>query len=172
MLKTLGILIILSTSFSYGYAKKYHFLCRVKSLEQMIFAIQIMKRELTFNCLKTCLILEVLSKKIAFPVNKIFSKIHLQSNIDDNLSIEHKWTKCFKDCQDFAYFSTDDIEIIVNMSSILGKFDVSEQVDALNYFESLLLQNLAEAKIRCNNDGNIIRAVSISIGMIIAIILI
>lgn len=172
MFKMLGIIMILGSTTAFGMFKKAQFLHRVRSLEQMILAIKIMQRELSFNCPKTGDLVKILSRELAPPVCEIFKKLHKIIEIDDGLSVEYKWAKIFREYSDFADLSPKDTEIVINLASVLGKFDVQEQIKSLEYFNNLLCQNLTDAKKLCNSEGNITRAVAVSIGMIIAIIFI
>ncbi|MFI3227338.1 MAG: stage III sporulation protein AB [Clostridia bacterium] len=172
MFKTLGITLIIGSTSAFGVAKKIHYLHRVKSLEQIVLMINIMQRELTFNCPKTAELIKLLSNELTFPICEIFKKMHKNLLIDDDLSVKLKWSKMFQENTEKANLTTHDVEIISNIANVIGKFDVEEQVKSLEYYKSLILENLQQAKLLYKNEGNIIRAISISLGMIIAIILI
>lgn len=172
MFKILGIIMIIGSTTSFGLYKKNQYVQRVKSINQAILMIKIMQRELTFNCPKTIELVKFLSNELTYPLRDILRRIYKLAKIDDSLSIEYKWTKIFRDYGDIAHFKPEDTEILVNIASVLGKYDINEQINSLEYFRNLLEQNL---KIACNqsaNEGNITRAVAVSVGMIIAIILI
>lgn len=172
MFKTLGIVIILGSFTAFGYLEKLKLSKRTKSLEQIILSLEIMQRELNFNNIHLKPLILILSKQTSHPVNKIFKQMHKSILIDDDLSIEYKWGKAFKDYGEFASFLQEDIDKIISISSVLGKYDVLEQVKSLEYHKSSLIGNLTQAQRKFSSEGNIIKTIAISVGMIIVIILI
>lgn len=172
MFKILGIILILCSTTSFGLYKKFQFQKRVKNLEKSIFMLKIMERELGFNCPKTLELIKLLSKKLETPLDKIFFEMYQNTKNSNLHKIDDIWRESFEKFADLACFSKEDIEILSNISSILGKYDANEQIISLNYFEKLLEENLILAKKISNDNGNITQTVAICIGIIISIILI
>lgn len=171
MIRTLGIIMILGSSTAFGCFKKAQLLHRVKSLEQMILAVKIMQRELRFNFIKTNELILLLAKQLNSPIKEIFHKIYKLAISDNFVPIEKKWVSMFKKYGEFVNFYPEDLEIVMRISEVLGKFDVNEQVKSLEYFKTMLEANLSDAKLKYSNEGKINRAIAVTVGMIIVIIL-
>lgn len=172
MFKMLGIIMIIGSTVSFGIFSKSAYIQRVKSLSQMIDAINIMQRELKFNHINIESLCKKLEKDIKHPLGIIFKKLNKIIEINDNLSIEHKWVKTFGKYGEFIGFLENDLEIIKNIATVLGKFDIDEQIKALEYYKISLGVNLTDAKIRLSKEGNITKTLAVSVGLVLVIILI
>ena len=170
MIKMLGIIMILGSTTALGFFEKQKLITRKKALLKIIDMLDKMTRELKFSYIEIPDLLNKLCDKS--PVGNIFKELCKLIKNDDNLSIEHKWIKCFKDYAPLVGFNSEDIEILQNISTILGKYDVKEQVKSLEYYKSQLSSNLSQAEYKLKNEGNINRTLCVSIGLVIIIILI
>lgn len=172
LIKMVGIILILGGTISFALSTKTKMLLRVKSLEQIIFAIEICEREIKYNFIKIPDLILKLSKEIQNPIGRVFKKMYKLISISDGLSPEYKWSKTFIEYGEFLNLEKCDLDVLKNMSTVLGKYDIDEQINSFGYYKNLTFQNLNEAKNRLKNEGNIINSVAISLGLLIVIILI
>lgn len=170
MVKMLGIIMVLGSSTALGFFEKHKLLTRRKALMKMLDSINIMTRELKFSFIEIPKLIKKLADKS--PIGNIFAQIYSEIKKKDGLSIEHKWIKCFKEYGMLIGLAKEDIDIIIKISSVLGKYDVNEQEKALNYYNLQLKNNLDILELKIKNEGNIYKTLGVSIGLVIVIILI
>lgn len=172
MLKIIGIILVCGSTISIGVLAKNEMLLRVKSLEQIVFVIEIIENELHFKILKFSDIILKLSKEINNPVGRVFKKMYKLVSVSDGISTQYKWSKTFDEYGEFLHIEKRDLEIIKSMSNVLGKYDVDEQIKSLKYYKNLVLNQLSDAKSKLVNDGKITGTIAVSVGLLIVIILI
>lgn len=172
MFKLLGAILIISSCSSFGFYRKMQFLRRVKALESSIYMLKIIRREIGFNCIKMTELVGFLMKNTNAPLNKIFIQMNRKICESNFCNFEQEWRESFVNFGESVGFLQKDIEILSNIGSVLGKFDVNEQINALDYFEKMLEENFLIAKNQNTIDANITRTVAICLGIIIAIVLI
>lgn len=172
LIKIIGIILVFGSSIAVGISAKTEMFLRVKALQQMILVVEIIERELKFNMIKISDLIFKLSKEIQNPIGRVFKKMYKLVTISDGLSIEYKWTKTFMEYGEFLHLKKSDLDIIKNMSNILGKYDVDEQLKSILYYKKLLNENLVDAKLKLKKEGNITNTIAISVGLLIVIILI
>lgn len=172
LFKIIGSILVLGSTVAFGFSLKSSMYLRVKALEQLILASEICEREIKFNFIKIPNLISKLSKEIQNPVGRVFKEINKIVEMNDGLSVEYKWAKTFKEYGEFLSLNKEDLDVVINMSNALGKYDIDEQIKSTIYYKNRLNLQLLDAKNRLKNEGNITNTLAISIGLALVIILI
>ncbi len=167
MLKIAGIGMILSSFITLGVMAKHRLFLRQKLLTQMIECIEIMQRELNFNQIKTRDLIFKLFKHSKPPLKTIFARICENEVFEFDECFENYFRKYGVEIG----FSKEDIETIVLISGVLGKFDCYEQIKTLEFIKNELENNKKDAKSKFLKEGNILRTTIFMIGVFIVVIL-
>lgn len=157
----LGILIV-STSIGICRAKDYE--NRLKELTRFKSALVMFKSKLEFTYEPIKNIFEDISKTIYMQKNNIFEKA-----IKDEYDINTSWKNAVSSENNF---SKEDKELIKTFGKLLGKTDLTGQVNEINLALNLLEKQLIDAENEKNKNVKLYKTMGIVCGMGICIILI
>ena len=169
IIKYIVILIILAISAYIGnlYSKRYS--GRVIDLEEMKNALIMFKAKIKFTYEPIPEVFKEISKQSKKNIGNIFLKAskYMESDV-----ASVGWEKAVEDENVHTNFNKEDIEIIKNLSKMLGNTDLEGQTSSIDLTNNFLDRQIEEAQIEKSKNVKLYRTLGAGIGLTIAIILV
>lgn len=172
MLKILGTILIIGSFSAIGISAKQTMLRRVRAISSVIAALEIISSELSYKLTTLPDIIGLLASDSRPAIREIFRDMLRQMKKEDGLSLEYKWMKAFKTSGAEAGLSSEEILLLCDLSSFIGKYDVEQQLKTLSYTKRRLENCLKVSKDEMKSKGNVYRTCSIAAGILLVLILI
>ena len=162
---TLILIFISSTYIGILISKKY--LNRVKDLKEMKNALNIFSTKIKFTYEPIPKTFNEISKNVKPNIANIFSSASVKM---ENTNASKAWSKALEEAN--TSMTKEDIEILNNLSNLLGKVDIDGQVSEIELVEHFLDTQIIQAEEEKNKYIKLYKALGITIGLAITIILI
>ena len=164
----LFLVFITSTLIGKFLSKKYVY--RLEELEEMQNALNIFKSKIKFTYEPLADIFDEISKNASKNIGDIFIKTKNEMN---KLTASEAWEKTldkiFKDNK--TNLSKEDINILKNLSKLLGQTDAEGQVSQIEITQNFLNKQLKEAEEEKAKNEKLYSRLGTTIGLVIVIIL-
>lgn len=161
-MKIIGICLILSSFFTFTYKFKAQICFKIKFLEQLIKSIEFIESELSFSNTSTKNIFLKLSKNTKQPLADIFLSWNDSSS----------WESIFEKKLEKQNFRPYEVELILSIGNILGKYDSNEQIKLLKYTKNKLIDLMENEKNFLKSEVNLIKSTAILCAIVLIIVLI
>ena len=169
MLKILGSLMLLCGSTGIGVLQIKHMDTRIRTLQSMVCALEVMERELSF---RIPLLEEMLAAAVQAtkgPTKMFFSSCKNELNKGLNKPFCEIWRQ--KAQEQFLVLKKSDLAPILALGSVLGRYDSEGQLQAIVRTQKALEQECSNAVIERSNKGKVYRALSTTAGLFLLILL-
>lgn len=169
IIKYMSILLIFLTSSFIGFLYSKRYSERVKDLKEMKNALKMFESKIKFTYEPIPEVFFEISKEIKPNIGKIFTKAseYMNSEIASTA-----WKKSVEEEKIYNNFSKEDIDIIKNLSKLLGSTDLEGQVNSIKLTSNFLDKQIEEAEIEKNKNIKLYKTLGTGIGLTISIILI
>ena len=160
---------ILTGSTSIGFMLSRSYIERIRELKSIAKTVNILQNKIRFTCKPLVEIFEEISdieknEKISEIYKKAASKMK-------NKKVEEAWKEGILEERFFLNLKSEDINLIISLSNMLGKTDVEGQISELNQFNILLNEQIAIADDEKNKNSRMYKSLGTIIGLAIVIIL-
>jgi len=169
MFKMLGIVMIVCSCTAMGFLASSRLSLRIKSLGELIMALEIAESEIFFKLSPIPQIMKSAANATGGGVREMFLELYQKTNIVSSSTFSEKWLSVLKKSQDRLGLSPGDIEVLSELSTFLGRYDAERQTNSLAYIRRRLETALADAEEEQKSKGKIYRALGAASGLIIAI---
>lgn len=167
IVKIIILLLILLSSGYIGILISKKYINRVKSLKEMKTALNIFNTKIKFTYEPIPQIFKEISHKVESSVGKIFLTA---SNKMENLSAGEAWQEALNEGN--ISFTKEDIEVLKNLSNMLGKVDIEGQISEIELVDSFLNKQIELAEEEKTKYVKMYKTLGIVAGVAVVIILI
>ncbi|MGN1030972.1 MAG: stage III sporulation protein AB [Butyricicoccaceae bacterium] len=172
MLKIIGMILILSSFTGMGISQRQQLNGRVRALDAMLTATDLIGSELAFRLTGIPDIIRMLTNDSRAQVALVFGKMQEMMKKDDGLSLTYKWMKAFRQYGAQAGLSEEDISVLCDMSDFIGKYDAASQKKCLDHSRKRLERQLEQARSELKSKGSVYRTCCIAAGILLVLVLI
>ena len=167
IIKYIGILLIFIITFLIGYLISKKYSNRVEELKELQIALDILKNKIkyTYEPLKDIFMQmnKILKGNISILFNEVSKNLEKENTEKAFLlAIEDANTNLLK----------EDLEIIKNLSKILGKTDKEGQVSQIELSETFLKSQIKKAEKEEEKNSKLYKTLGMTVGLVFVIILI
>ena len=143
------------------------YICRVKELEEIKNALNILKTKIKFTYEPLREIFNEISEISNYNVSKLFKKANENMK---NKTAGESWNEAVQDYS--GNINKEDKEVLKMLSKLLGTTDLEGQVSQIEVTESFLEEQIRQAQEERNKSEKLYKKLGITIGMVVVIILI
>lgn len=171
MLKLLGSVLVCGSCTVFGISAWQHLRCRVAALEAIQKAIQYLQNEIAQNRTPLPRMIAKLAKSNNWRIAAIFRQLHEKIQQKSDLSFSYLWCRTFTDCREILGLQTEDIHLLCDAASFLGRYDAQQQLADLQTLQQELEHRRKEAMTEVKTRGKIYRSCGIAIGIVLVLTL-
>lgn len=171
MFKIIGAAIIVVCTTAFGFGGVMRLGSRVRNLQSLIMALEVMKNEICERLTPMPELLEMLSKETDAPINRIFKSCYKQMTALGSQSFYFIW-KAAIEGTDGLELTADETKTLTDMGHVLGRYDTQEQRAAFSYATRRLEGFLRYAVDEKRSQGKVQAALGVAAGIFVVIILI
>lgn len=161
----LFLVFIISALIGKYISKQYIY--RLKELEEIKNALNILKSKIKFTYEPLPEIFEEISKNTTINISRIFTKAKEEMN---NKSASEAWENSIDEYS--GNLNKEDKQVIKTLSKLLGTTDTDGQLSQIEVTESFLDEQIRQAQEEKNKNEKLYQKLGVTIGMAIVIILI
>ena len=169
MIRTVGTILLLTASISLGFGAAGGLKARVQDLKMLIHSLEIMERELEAHLTPLPQLLEMASNSTKKNVKEFYSLCKSGLDRQNGHSFCGIWSNAAEAAQ--LRILEQDLQLLVELGSVLGRYDAAGQCCALMETREKLTFALTEAEIQKNRLGNVYTTLGIASGAILSIVL-
>ena len=168
IVKYIGLITIFVISTYIGMLYSKSFFNRVKDLEEMKNAINLFKAKIKFTYEPIPEVFTEIARELKENIAEIF--IDAKDYMSDDIAA-NAWKKAIADARKTTSFNDEDIQIIANLSKMLGNTDLEGQISMIELTESLINKQIEKARVEELKNGKLYKTLGVGVGLSIAIIL-
>lgn len=172
MLKLVGIVLVIGSFTGIGMAQHQQYQGRVRTLRDLLSALDVMDGELSYRLSSVPDIVRLLAHSPSTAVSRVFSYIQDALGKEDGLSLTYKWMKGFQQVGPEIGLRPDDVLIFCDLSDFIGKYDVRSQQKSVSYARKRVEGQLKLAEAECKSKGMVYRSCCIAAGLLLVLVLI
>ena len=172
MLKMIGMILIIGSFTGMGITQRQQLGGRVRTLEAMMTATDLIGSELAFRLTGIPDIIRMLAQDSRAQVALIFGKMKRMIEKDDGLSLTYKWMKAFRQYGAPTGLTPQDVAVLCDMSDFIGKYDAASQKKCLEHSRKRLEHQLEQARSELKSKGTVYRTCCIAAGILLVLVLI
>ena len=131
MLKLVGSTLLLCGSTFLGFVAAHRLSDRVKTIEQMIVAVQVMRRELAFSLTSIPNLLALLEEQACGPLKAFFHRCRSAVGNLEHTSMKELWHRSLQETELPA--GQEERDIFARLGEVLGRYDSEGQEEFLLY---------------------------------------
>ncbi len=168
MLKAVGSMLLLSGCLWMGMLKVKQMDKRIKMLQSMLCALEIMEREMSFcmPLLEDMLILAARSTEGA--IRDFLSLCSCELKNDSGVPFSEIWDRAAR--EHLTALKENDLEHVLMLGSILGRYDSDGQQHALHKAHIALQQTFLNAVSDRKSQGKLYKTLSATLGVFLVIL--
>lgn len=167
MIKYLTLIIILASTTYIGILISKKYLNRVKDLKEMKNALNIFSTKIKFTYEPIPQTFKEISEKVKPNIANIFKE---SSKKMENKNAGKAWEEALEESN--TSMTKEDIEVIKNLSNLLGKVDIEGQVNEVELVENFLDTQIELAEEEKQKYVKLYKTLGVTIGLAVVIILI
>ena len=170
MLTLIGTVLIVGATTYFGLSAFWRLKLRVEVLEQLIFAIQHMEREIVERLSPLSEVLESLIVTCNTPVKHFFDRVDGGMREVGRHSFAHIWSAALSDSEELLLKKEERL-IVDDLGKALGRYDVEMQQSALAYAHRRLGDYLRRAEEEKRTQGKMHATLGVAAGFFVVLIL-
>lgn len=167
IIKYITLIIILASTTYIGVLISKKYLNRVKDLREMKNALNMFSTKIKFTYEPIPQIFKEISEKIKPNIANIFKNVCEKIN---EKTAGRAWEEALEESN--TNMTKEDIEILKNLSNLLGKVDIEGQVNEVELVESFLDTQIELAEEEKKKYVKMYKTLGVTIGLAVVIILI
>ena len=168
IVKYIGLITIFVISAYIGMLYSRSLSNRVKDLEEMKNAINLFKAKIKFTYEPIPEVFTEIARELKENIAEIF--IDAKDYMSDDIA-SNAWKKAIANTRKITSFNDEDIQIIANLSKMLGNTDLEGQISMIELTESLINKQIENARLQELKNGKLYKTLGLGVGLSIAIIL-
>lgn len=172
MLKLIGMILVIGSFSGIGIAQRQQYLGRVRTLQDLLSALDIISGELSYRLSSIPDIVSILAADSRESVSQVFSHMKELISKENGLSLAYKWMKTFQEYGPEVSLQEEDIKIFCDLSDFIGKYDVKSQEKCIEFARTRLQDQLTLAQAELKNKGTVYRTCCIAAGVLLVLVLI
>lgn len=171
MIKFIGCVMIISGFGAIGFKYAKMLSNRVKELKSLEKAVMILESEITYIYTPVPEAFTKIGEKVEGIVGVIFSNASkfLSDNTCEEVYESIKISA--NECKNNTYLEEKDLEILYDLSKVLGQWDIESHKSIFKLTKKNLDSQIVEATEKENKQGKMFKALGISFGICICILL-
>ncbi|MGI5935463.1 MAG: stage III sporulation protein AB [Oscillospiraceae bacterium] len=170
MTKLIGAMLLVMAGAGMGLVKAGHLHFRVQSLSSILSSLEIMRGEICTRLTPLPEIFSLLAAEAPSPADKFFSAMKTGMSGLGQRSLGEIWGQALKDTPALALKPEEERALhLLGMS--LGRFDVSEQKQAIDRCMESMGRFLEKAREDAQTQGRLYTGLGLAFGMMLAVIL-
>ena len=170
MLTFIGAVLIVGATTYFGLSAFWRLKLRVVVLEQLIFAVQHMEREIVGRLSPLTEVLEHLIVTCNTPVKHFFTRVDDGMREVGRHSFAHIWSMALYDSEELLLKKEERL-ILDDLGKALGRYDVEMQQSALAYAQKRLAGYLKHAQEEKRTQGKMHATLGVAAGFFVVLIL-
>lgn len=167
VIKYLELILVLSASTYIGILISKKYLNRVTDLKEMKNALNIFTTKIKFTYEPIPQIFKEISEKVKPNIANLFL---IASNKMENINAGEAWLQALEEAN--TSMVKEDIEILKNLSNLLGKVDIEGQVNEIELVETFLTPQIESAEEEKKKYVKMYKTLGVTVGLAVVIILI
>ncbi len=169
MLQIAGAILLVFGAASVGMRAAEQLTLHVRVLREMMAALMILERELTFRATPMPELLEQLGERTKGPISRLFVSCWRGMDNLGERSLGDLWRLALE--ADDLPLEDEERETVGELGNILGRYDAESQREAVAATRDRLSQFLSQAEEKRDKMGRVYRVMGVTGGAFIAILL-
>lgn len=169
MLKVFGALMLFCGCTGIGLMQANHLNKRIKILQTLIYALEVMERELSFRIPMLEEILSAAARSTEGETKSFLSLCVSELNKKLDYPFYEIWNRAAH--EHLAVLKKSDFDPVMALGSVLGRYDSEGQRTAIGQTRSTLVQILSDAKAERCSQGKVYKVLSATAGAFLTILL-
>lgn len=171
MLKALGALCVAAGAVASAFSMVSGLSRRAKALQHIVAALDIMQAEIGERLTPLPELVELLSKRAGGAAALFFTRVSGKMDTLGDRSFLMIWTEALGLTPELQLTDTE-AELMLELGSVLGRYDAEAQVKAISYTRRRLDSCLQQAEIERSERGRVCGVLSVAAGLALIIILV
>ncbi len=167
VIKYISILLVFVVTFLIGYLLSKKYTNRVKELKELQIALELLENKIKYTYEPIKEIFLQIKQMLVGPISNIFDSI---VNNLDNGNVEQAFSKTLTNVK--TNLLKEDIEIIVNLSKVLGKTETEGQVNQIKLANSFIKTQIQKAEKEEEKNSKLYKTLGATVGLTFVVILI
>lgn len=172
IIKIVGLLLIVFLSSFIGYLIANRYNARVKELEDIISAIDLLETRVKYTYDTISDSFEFVADNMKTKAYRIFMIAAANLKTNKNLSAGDIFRNTLDEEGSFLNIKNEDIDVLKGLGTSLGQVDLEGQLKNIILIKQLMQKQLDEAYEEKNKNYKVYRNMGVFVGLIIMIILI
>ena len=166
-IKYINILLVFIITFLIGYLKSQKYSNRVLELKELEIALDILENKIKFTYEPLKEIFEQMKNLLKGDISEIFNEVN--KNLEND-NVENAFYKSLENIK--TNLLEEDLEIIKNLSKILGKTDKEGQVSQIELARTFIKSQIKKAEKEEEKNSKLYKTLGTTVGLAFVIILI
>ncbi|SDO09455.1 stage III sporulation protein AB [Paenibacillus sp. yr247] len=171
MLKFVGGVLIIGAATLFGFLKAAHYVRRPKQIRGLISALGRMETEITYALTPLPEAFSSLSKQVAEPLASLFRLTSERLLTSDGTSTREIWQKSVNDVWTRTSMKQAEQDVVLQLGSVLGLTDRSDQIKHLRLAISQLQTEEIESREDQRRYEKMWKSLGVLIGALIVILM-
>ncbi|MBP1962103.1 stage III sporulation protein SpoIIIAB [Paenibacillus aceris] len=171
MLKFVGGVLIISAATLYGFLQAAHYVRRPKQIRLLISALGRMETEITYALTPLPEAFASLGKQVAEPLSSLFRLTSERLSANDGTSTREIWHRSVKEVWARTSMKQAEQEVVLQLGSVLGVTDRSDQIKHLRLAISQLQAEETESREEQRRYEKMWKSLGVLIGALIVILM-
>ena len=166
-IKYINILLVFIITFLIGYLKSQKYSNRVLELKELEIALDILENKIKFTYEPLKEIFEQMKNLLKGNISEIFNEVN--KNLEND-NVENAFYKSLENIK--TNLLEEDLEIIKNLSKLLGKTDKEGQVSQIELARTFIKSQIKKAEKEEEKNSKLYKTLGATMGLAFVIILI
>ena len=168
MLKAVGSMLLLFGCLWIGMLKVRQMDKRIKTLRSMLCALEVMEREILFSMPLLEDVLNSAARATEGATRDFLSLCSSELKNGSDAPFFEIWNRAA--CENLTALTGNDLEHVLALGNVLGRYDSGEQQQALHKVQIALQQTLSNAVADRNSQGKVYKTLSATVGVFLVIL--
>jgi stage III sporulation protein AB len=171
MLKFVGGVLIIGAATLFGFLKAAHYVRRPKQIRELISALGRMETEIAYALTPLPEAFSSLSKQVAEPLSTLFRLTSERLLASNGASTREIWHMSVKDVWTRTSMKQSEQDVVLQLGSVLGLTDRSDQIKHLRLAISQLQTEETESREEQRRYEKMWKSLGVLIGALIVILM-
>lgn len=171
MLKLLGAILIIGSCGALGLSARQSLRERILAVDGFLKALERIESEIAYRLTPSPELIALLARESDDRIAPVFRSMERKLGQNDGLSLAYKWCRALRDDAPGCGLRAEEIGILCDASSFLGRYDSEQQLRSLQLTRKRLTQVRDEAAEDLKNKGNLYRTCGLTLGVLTVIVL-
>lgn len=171
-MKIIGITIILIGCTAIGFFIDAWQKERVKELEELIYAFEILKGEIDYRLTPFIEACHTVTQMTPHSIGKLFDCFQIQLRDRQLVDTKVMWEKALKETKNYFHLMEEDYTVLSEFGNTIGYLDKEMQKRNIELLLYKLMKVKEEAKEKYNRTSKMYKGIGILVGACISIVLV